>query len=167
MDYFTVGEIVNTHGIKGEVKIYPQADDISEITEQSILFIEQRGEIKEYDVVSAREHKGMALVKLKGIDDMTAAERLKGSKVKITREMAAPCEDDEYFVKDLYGMEVVTDEGEVLGELYDILFTGANDVYIVKTQGNDILIPAIKQCILKVDVAANRMTVKLLEGLRE
>ncbi len=167
MDYFTVGKIVNTHGIKGEVKIYPHTDDITEITEQPCLFVEYKGELKEYTVLSVREHKGMVLAKLEGIDDMTAAERLKGCAVRITRDMAKPCGEDEYFIKDLYGMEVVTEDGKILGELYDILFTGANDVYIVRTGGKDILIPAIKQCILNVDITAKKMTVKLLEGLME
>ena len=98
---------------------------------------------------------------------MTSAERLKGSIVKITEDMAIPCEEGEYYIRDLYDMTVVTDDGEELGVITDILFTGANDVYVVKPpKGKDILIPAIKQVILNVDVDNKKMTVKLLEGLR-
>ncbi|MCD8215536.1 MAG: ribosome maturation factor RimM [Clostridiales bacterium] len=166
MDYFSVGKIVNTHGIKGEVKVYPYVDDLNEILGLERVFVEKKGEIEEKKVLGARLHKGMALLSLEGVKNMTEAEALKGCVLKITRDMAEPCGEDEYFVKDLYGMEVVTEKGESLGELYDILFTGANDVYVVKTEGKDILIPAVKQCILKVDLSEGKMTVRLLEGLR-
>ncbi|MCD7904499.1 MAG: ribosome maturation factor RimM [Clostridiales bacterium] len=166
MDYFSVGKIVNTHGIKGEVKVYPYVDDLNEILGLERVFVEKKGEIEEKKVLGARFHKGMALLSLEGVKNMTEAEALKGCVLKITRDMAEPCGEDEYFVKDLYGMEVVTEKGESLGELYDILFTGANDVYVVKTEGKDILIPAVKQCILKVDLSEGKMTVRLLEGLR-
>lgn len=107
------------------------------------------------------------IIEAKGIDDMTSAEALKGTVVKITEDMAVPCEEDEYYIRDLYDMEVVTVEGEKLGVISDVIFTGANDVYAVTPEeGKDILIPAIKECIVKVDVENNVMTVKLLEGLR-
>lgn len=170
MDYFSVGRIVNTFGIKGELKVYPYVDDINEFDDFERVYLKRGSrntDLKEYKVSGVRYHKGMALLKLSGIPDMTEAEKLKGCEVMISRDMAKPCEEDEYFIKDLYGMEVMTEEGEALGELEDILFTGANDVYVVKTEDNDILIPAIKQCILKIDVENKKMTVRLLEGLRE
>ncbi len=166
MDYFSIGKIVNTHGIRGEVKVYPYVDDLGEIERLEKVFVEKKGELIPKKILGCRLHKGMALLSLEGIKDMTAAEGLKGCILKISRDMAEPCGEDEYFIKDLYGMEVVTDEGEVLGELSDVLFTGANDVYVVKTKEKDILIPAVKQCILKVDISEKKMTVKLLEGLR-
>mgnify|MGYP000133330403 FL=1 len=99
---------------------------------------------------------------------MTTAEKLKGATVKIPPEDALPLEEGEYYIRDLYDMNVVTDEGENLGIIKDILFTGANDVYVVKPEkGKDILIPAIKECILDVDVENKKMTVKLLKGLRD
>ncbi len=168
MDYFKVGKIVNTFGIKGELKVYPYVDDPSEFDDFEKVFIKRNegGELKEYAVRSVRYHKGMALLGLLGINDMTGAEKLKECEIFITRDMAKPCGEDEYFIKDLYDMEVITDEGEALGILSDIIFTGANDVYVVKTKEREILIPAIKQCILKVDTENKKMTVKLLEGLR-
>ncbi|MCD7777244.1 MAG: ribosome maturation factor RimM [Clostridiales bacterium] len=167
MDYFSIGKIVNTHGIKGEVKLYPYVDDLNKILSLDRVFVEKKGVLAEKKVTGARIHKGMVLMSLEGVKDMTSAEELKDCVLKISRDMAVPCEEDEYFVKDLYDMEVVSEDGEVLGILNDILFTGANDVYIVKTKGKDILIPAVKQCILKVDVPGKKMTVRLLEGLRE
>ena len=129
--------------------------------------MDRKGNIKEYEIENVRFHKQFVLLKLKGIDDMTAAETLKGTVVKITEDMAVPCEEDEYYIRDLYDMEVVTVEGENLGIISDVIFTGANDVYAVKNEeGKEILIPAIKDCIINVDVENNTMTVKLLEGLR-
>lgn len=166
-NYFVVGNIVNTQGIKGELRVMPTVDDITRFKELSHIFVERKGNIKEYEIENVRFHKQFVLLKLKGIDDMTSAEALKGTVVKITEDMAVPCEEDEYYIRDLYDMEVVTVEGERLGVISDVIFTGANDVYAVTPdEGNDILIPAIKECIVKVDVENNVMTVKLLEGLR-
>lgn len=165
-NYFTVGNIVNTQGIKGEMRIMPTVDDIMRFKLLKKVYVERKGVIKEYDVENVRFHKQFVLLKLKGIDDMTAAEAFKGSVVKITEDMAIPCEEDEYYIKDLYDMKVITEDNTVLGAITDILFTGANDVYVVSPkEGKDILIPAIKDCILNVDIENKVMTVRLLEGL--
>lgn len=166
-NYFVVGNIVNTQGIKGEVRVMPTVDDVSRFKLLDRIFVDRKGSIKEYEIENVRFHKQFVLLKLKGIDDMTTAETLKGTVVKITEDMAIPCEENEYYIKDLYDMEVVTDEGERLGIITDVIFTGANDVYAVTDdEGNEILIPAIMDCILNVDIENNTMTVKLLEGLR-
>lgn len=166
-NYFVIGNIVNTQGIKGEVRVMPTVDDVSRFELLEHIFIDRKGNIKEYEIENVRFHKQFVLLKLKGVDDMTTAETLKGTVIKITEDMAIPCEDDEYYIRDLYDMEVVTVEGEKLGIITDVIFTGANDVYAVKNEeGKEILIPAIKECIIKVDVENNAMTVKLLEGLR-
>lgn len=166
-NYFVIGNIVNTQGIKGEVRVMPTVDDVSRFELLEHIFIDRKGNIKEYEIENVRFHKQFVLLKLKGVDDMTTAETLKGTVIKITEDMAIPCEEDEYYIRDLYDMEVVTVEGEKLGIITDVIFTGANDVYAVKNEeGKEILIPAIKECIIKVDVENNAMTVKLLEGLR-
>ena len=166
-NYFVVGNIVNTQGIKGEVRLMPSVDDVERFKLLDRIFVDRKGSITEYEIENVRFHKQFVLLKLKGIDDMTSAEKLKGTVAKITEDMALPCEEDEYYIRDLYDMEVVTDEGERLGIISDIIFTGANDVYAVKSDdGKEILIPAIKDCILNVDVENKIMTVKLLEGLR-
>jgi 16S rRNA processing protein RimM len=132
------------------------------------VYVERRGKLEKFDIEGVRYHKQFVLLKLKDVDDMTAAERFKGAVLKITDDMALPCGEDENYIRDLYDMEVFTDEGERLGVLTDVIFTGANDVYAVTPdEGKDILIPAIKQCILDVDVENNKMTVRLLEGLRD
>lgn len=166
-DYFVIGDIVNTQGIKGEVRVIPCVDDVTRFELLDRVYLDKKGKITEYQVENIRYHKQFVLLKLIGVNDMTAAEALKGSVVKITEDMAIPCAEDEYYLKDLYDMTVVTDDGEELGIITDVLFTGANDVYVVTPKkGRDILIPAIKQVILDVDIENGKMTVKLLEGLR-
>lgn len=166
-NYFVVGNIVNTQGIKGEVRVMPTVDDVARFKLLDHIFVDRKGNIKEYEVENVRFHKQFVLLKLKGVDDMNTAETLKGTVVKITEDMAVPCEEDEYYIKDIYDMNVVTVDGEELGVISDVIFTGANDVYAVKdNNGKEILIPAIKDCIVSVDVENNLMTVKLLEGLR-
>lgn len=165
-NYFVVGKIVNTQGIKGEMRVLPSTEDIERFKLLDKIFVQRKSGLEEYAVENVRYHKQFVLLKLEGIDDMTSAERLKTCDVKVSEDMALPCGEDEYYIRDLYDMEVVTDEGECIGRIKDIIFTGANDVYAVSNGEKDILIPAIKQCILNVDVENRKMTVKLLEGLR-
>ncbi len=165
-NYFTVGNIVNTQGIKGEIRIMPTVDDVMRFKLLNKIYVERKGSIKEYDIERVRFHKQFVLLKLKGIDDMTSAEALKGSTAKITEDMALPCEEDEYYIKDLYDMSVITEDNTELGIITDILFTGANDVYVISPkEGRDILIPAIKDCILNVDIENKVMIVRIPEGL--
>ena len=162
MEYFTIGKIVNTQGIKGQVRVLPQTDDIKrfELLKSIEIFTEGKTSSEIFDIESVSYHKNFVLLKLKGINDMTSAERLKGRTIKISREAALPLEDDEYYISDLYGMTVVTDEGKEVGEVSDILFTGANDVYVVKAEGQkDVLIPAVKQYIHSVNVGENIMVI--------
>lgn len=164
--YFVIGKIVNTQGIKGEMRVVPTTDDISRFQLLDYVYVDRKGNIEKFEVENTRFHKQFVLLKLKGIDDMTTAEGFKNSDVKVTEDMALPLEEDEYYISDLYSMSVITDDGEDLGTIEDIIFTGANDVYVVRKDDSEILIPAIKQCILKVDTENKKMTVKLLKGLR-
>lgn len=161
---FLIGKIVNTQGVHGEMRVIPTTDDITRFELLDSVFIDD----KEYEIERVRYHKQFVLLKLKGINDMTAAERFKTKEIRIPEEWALPCEEDEYYVKDLYGMKVVDEDDKEIGVIKDVIFTGANDVYIVKPKsGKDILIPAIKDCILKVDVAEKTMHIHLMEGLAE
>lgn len=166
-NYFVIGKIVNTQGIKGEMRVLPMTEDVKRFDELDFIYLDLKGKIEKYNIKSIRYHKQFVLINLEGITDMTSAERLKGAEIKITEDMVLPLDENEYYIRDIYDMEVVTEEGEFLGSIKDIIYTGANDVYCVKdNEGNEILIPAIKQCILNVDVVNKKMTVKLLEGLR-
>jgi len=162
LEYFTIGKIVNTQGIKGHIRVVPQTDDIKrfELLKSIEVFFEGKPESKTYDIEEVSYHKSFVILKLKGISDMTAAEKLKGYIIKITREAALPLKEDEYYISDLYGMSVITDDGEKIGEIDDIIFTGANDVYVVKAEGQkDVLIPAVKKYILSVNVSENVMVI--------
>lgn len=169
-DYFEIGAIVNVHGLRGEIKVLPITDDPGrfELLEQVEVY--DKDVKKVYELEKARIHKAMVMLKLKGVNDRTAAEQLVGGVIKVPRSMAIPLEEDEYYQKDLLDLTVVTDTGNELGLLVQIIETGANDVYVVrpsKNEGKDILIPAIKECILSVDLPENKMTVHLMKGLRE
>lgn len=168
-EMFIVGKIVNTHGVKGELKVMPSTDDPTRFEQLKEIYVERK-KLESYEIQSVRYHKGMVLLKLKGIDDMTTAELFKGALLKIDRKDSLPLEEDEYYIADLYGMQVYTyDEERYLGEIVDVIYTGSNDVYAVKKEdrAKDLLLPAIKQVIKSVDVKQNRMHVTLLEGLEE
>lgn len=163
---FTIGKIVNTHGVKGEVRVLPSTDDVKRFGKLKEVKVENRI-MTTYEIETVRYHKNFVLLKFKGIDTMNEAELLKNSLLKIDRKDALPLKKDEYYQCDLYGLRVVTDTGRDLGKLTDILMTGSNDVYVVRNEEKEILIPAIKQCILKVDLEAREMLVHLLEGLED
>lgn len=168
-EMFNVGKIVNTHGVKGELKIMPTTDDPTRFERLKEVYVERRT-LETYTIQGVRYHKGMVLLKLKGIEDMTAAELLKGAVLKIDRKDSLPLEEDEYYIADLYGMQVyTTGEERYLGEIIDVIYTGSNDVYAVRKddRAKDLLLPAIKQVVNKVNIAGNKMHVTLLEGLEE
>ena len=162
MEYFTIGKIVNTQGIKGQVRVIPQTDDIKrfELLKSIEVFADGKPSSEIFDIESVSYHKNFVLLKLKGVNDMTSAEKLKGRTIKISREAALPLKENEYYISDLYGMTVITDDGKKVGEISDILFTGANDVYVVKAEGQkDVLIPAVKQYVQSVNVGENIMVI--------
>ena len=168
-EMFNVGKIVNTHGVKGELKIMPTTDDPTRFERLKEVYVERKT-LETYTIQGVRYHKGMVLLKLKGIEDMTAAELLKGAVLKIDRKDSLPLEEDEYYIADLYGMQVyTTGEERYLGEIIDVIYTGSNDVYAVRKddRAKDLLLPAIKQVVNKVNIAENKMHVTLLEGLEE
>lgn len=168
MGFFEIGKIVNAHGIKGEVKIVSISDDPDKFDKLKEITVVKKKSEQIYKILSVKYHKQFVIAKLEGINDMNEALKLKGSSVKVPYEKGIVLEADEYYLKDIYDMQVVDESGIVLGTITDIIFTGANDVYEVSQEGKKpFLLPAIKQCILKVDIEKNQMTVKLLEGLIE
>ncbi len=169
-NYFEIGVVAGTHGIKGNLKVFPTTSDPSRFSLLKEVTIELRGRQNVHKVESVAYHKQFVLLKVSGINDMTEAEKYKRARILIDEQFAIPLEEDEYYTRDLYDMEVFTDEGELLGTIDDIIETGANDVYSIKPVEDGakaVLIPAIKQCILNVDVKNKKMIVRLLEGLRE
>lgn len=161
-----VGVIVKTHGIRGEVKVYPTTDSPERFDDIETVKLRQGKRVNELRIEKVRYQKNLVLVKFKGIDDINDVEQYKGAELWIDREDGAELSEGEYYIADIIGIDVVTEDGTKLGAVKDVLETGANDVYIVGRQGGrDLLIPAIKECILNVDIEENVMTVHLLDGL--
>ncbi len=162
-----VGVIIKAHGIKGEVKVYPTTDSPFRFDDITHVKIIQQGKTAgDFEVSGVKYFKGIVILKLEGIDTMDAAEKLKGAELFIPREEGVELEEGEYYIADIIGMEVVTEDGEKLGTIKDVLETGANDVYVIgRPAGKDILLPAIRQCVLNTDIENNLMTVHLLDGL--
>lgn len=166
MRQFTIGKIVNTQGIKGEVRVLPMTYDIERFKLLKNIEIFKKNDKKTMEIQTVKFHKHFVLIKFKGVDTMNDAELLRDYEIKIDEKDALPLDDDEYYIADLYGMEVYDENDNFIGEIKDIIFTGANDVYIVERDDDkDLLLPAIKQCILAVNVKDNKMTVHVMEGL--
>ena len=164
--FFRVGVITSTHGVRGEVKVFPTTDDAARFKDLKKVLLDTGKERISLEIQQVKFFKNMVILKFKGYDSINDIEIYKGKDLLIPREDAVKLGPDENFIADLIGLSVVTDEGEELGQLSDVLQTGANDVYVVKTpQGKEILLPAIKQCILNVDLDAMQMTVHVLDGL--
>lgn len=164
-DYFVIGKIVNTHGVKGEVRALPQTDDVTRFEKLKKIEIFREKQSRELTIDNIRYHKNFVIIKFLEIENMNEAEKLKDYFMRIDRKDAVELGEDEYFIADLIGIGVVTEDGTTLGKIKDVIETGANDVYVIKTDGKDILIPAIKQCILDVDMDKKIMTIHLMKGL--
>ena len=165
--YFEIGKITGTHGIKGTFRVFPTTENPERFELLKEIIVENRGKEEVFHIQKIAYHKKFVLVTVKEINDINVAETYKNATILIPEEKAIPLEENEYYTRDLYDMEVYADDGEFLGVLTDIYETGANDVYGVKKEGEkELLIPAIKDCILNVDIENRKMTVKLLEGLR-
>ncbi|HBA68589.1 MAG TPA: 16S rRNA processing protein RimM [Lachnospiraceae bacterium] len=163
-----VGIISSTHGIRGEVKVFPTTDDQNRFKKLKKVLLDDKKEKLELEVEGVKFFKKFAILKFKGIDNINDVEKYKGKELYVIRKEAQKLEKDEYYIADLLGIDVVEDNGQKLGTLKDVIETGANDVYVVEREkGKELLIPAIKQCILNVDVESRRMDVHLLEGLLE
>lgn len=163
-----VGVITTTHGIRGEVKVFPTTDDAARFRKLKSVILDTGKEQLELEIVQVKFFKNLVILKFKGIDNINDVEQYKGKSLFVTRENAVKLEENEYFIADLIGLCVTTDEGEDLGILEDVLQTGANDIYVVKKDKQpEILIPAIKDCILDINLEQGLVKVHLLEGLRE
>jgi 16S rRNA processing protein RimM len=164
-----VGKIVNTHGIRGEVKVWPQTDfpDVRfRRGSRLVLCPPEAGEPVEVEVAGSREQSNVYVLKLKGFDNINQVEKYKGWMLKVRGEDRVELEEGEYYVRDIVGCSVVTDEGETLGEITDVLSPGANDVWVVKRpKGKELLLPVIDDVVLGVDVPGRIVKVRLMEGL--
>lgn len=165
---FQVGVITSTHGVHGEVKVFPTTDDPARFKKLKQVILDTGKEEMELEIAGVKFFKNMVILKFKGIDDMDMANKYRQKSLYVTRENAVKLKKNEYFIADLIGICVTSDEGEALGVIKDVLQTGANDVYIIEKAGEEeLLLPAIKECIKEVDIEAGTMIVHLLPGLRD
>lgn len=164
-DYFEIGKIVNTQGIKGDVRIVPQTSDIKRFDNLKTVDMYRGTTKKTLTIEKVWYHKKFVIIKFLEIKNMNEAEELKEFVIRVDRKDAIPLEDDEFYITDLLGISVIDDMDNNVGIIKDVLVTGANDVYVVKTDGKDILLPAIKQCILDVDMDKKVMKVHIMKGL--
>ena len=165
-DLLQVGVITSTHGVRGEVKVFPTTDDPRRFKGLKKVTLDTGKERKELHIQGVKFFKQFVILKFEGIDNINDVEKYKRCPLLVTREDAVPLEEDEYFIADMIGMEVATEDGESFGTLKDVIGTGANDVYVVESlRYGDVLIPAIKECILSVDIEEKKMKVHLMEGL--
>ncbi len=161
-----IGQIVNTYGIKGYLKIVPYTDDITRFEKLESIYIEVKKELKDFIIEDVKYSKNLVLLKLKGIDDINSAEIYKNCYIKISRSQAVKLPENSYFIVDLIGLNVYTDNDEELGNIIDVFSTGANDIYVVKNElGKQVLLPAISDVIKKVDIQNKKMIVHLIDGL--
>ena len=161
-----VGVISSTHGIRGEVKVFPTTDDPDRFRKLKQVILDTGREQKGLEIEGVKFFKQFVILKFKGIDNINDIEMYKQRELWIPREEGQDLEEDEYYIADLIGMDVVLEDGSKFGTLKDVMETGANDVYVVEdTKGAEVLLPAIKECILDVDVEKNVMTIHLMKGL--
>lgn len=161
-----IGQIVNTYGIKGFVKVVPFTDNINRFENLDEVYLQTKNGLETFEIEEVKYSKNTVLLKLKGVDDINIAEKYRNCYLKIDRKNAVELPEDTYFIVDLLDCEVYTDEGEILGSVTDVYPTGSNDIYVVKNkQGKQVLLPAISQVIKEVDVKNKKITVHLLDGL--
>ena len=165
-EYFEIGQIVNTNGLKGLLKVKPFTDDITRFEDLDTIYIDINNKLVEFTIEDVKYIKNMVLLKLKGIDTIEQAEEYRNYFIKINRKDAEDLPEDTYYIVDLIDCEVYSDENIFLGKVADVLQTGSNDVYVVKQeQGKDILLPAIADVVKDIDIANKKIIVHLLKGL--
>ena len=173
--FLRIGVITTSHGLKGEVKVYPTTDSPQRFKEVKRVQIRTRKETIETEITEARFFKNLAIVKFAAFDDVEQVKNLHNAEIYIDRRDGQKLEEGEYYIADLIGCSVCTEDGEKIGRVKDVLQTGANDVYVVDTTGtgmqgldsksNELLLPVIPDCIKKVDIEKGQITVFLMPGL--
>lgn len=163
--FLQVGVISSTHGIRGEVNVFPTTDEPARFKKLKKVLLDTGKERLELEIQSVKFFKQFVIVKFRGIDNINDIEKYKGKSLMVPREDAVQLEEDEYYIADLIGMEVYTDGGR-FGTLKDVMETGANEVYIIDSdEHGEVLVPAIHDCILDVDVEKQTMKIRLMDGL--
>ena len=165
-EFFQIGLITSTHGVHGEVKVFPTTDDPRRFKKLREVFVDTGKERVTLEIEGVKFFKQFVILKFKGIDTLNDVEKYRKARLIVSRDNAVRLRRDEYFIADLIDMQVVLEDGTLLGILTDVMKTGANDVYCVESEKyGEVLLPAIGECILDVDVEGRKMTVHLMPGL--
>ena len=166
LEYLIVGQLTNTHGVKGELKATALTDDPNRFKKLKWVYIDKSGKLEKYDITGVKFFKQFVILKFNNVDTMEEAEKLKGLYMKIDRANAVKLPKDSFFITDILGMSVFDENDTLLGKLVDVIQTGSNDVYVVRNaEGNEILIPALKSVVKEVSLEAGRISVILPKGL--
>lgn len=161
-----VGVITSTHGVRGEVKVYPTTDDAVRFKQLKHVLLDTGKETLSLEIQGVKFFKQFVILKFKGIDNINEVERYRRCPLLVERKDAVELDEDEYFIADMIGMTVETEDGKEFGTLKDVIETGANDVYVIESREHgEVLIPAIRECILDVDVEEQKMKIHLMDGL--
>lgn len=165
-DIFRIGVITEPHGIRGEVKVFPTTDEPERMKKLKEMILDDGREKRTVHPESVRNQKNLLVIKFKEFNDRDAAEQLRKKELFVNREDASPLKENEYYISDLIGLRVIDTEGQEIGSLTDVLQTGANDVYQIRlNDGKELLLPAIRQCVLQVDMEAGLIRVDVMDGL--
>lgn len=165
-DLLQVGVITTTHGIRGEVKVYPTTDDAHRFDYLESVLLDTGKELCELEIQRVKYFKQFVILKFRDVDNINDIEPYKGKSLYVTRDFAVPLEENEYYIADLIDMDVFLEDGSLFGTLKGVMETGANDVYVIHTTDKkEVLVPAIKDCVKEVDVEQNKMIIHLLKGL--
>ena len=166
--FFQVGVISSTHGVHGEVKVYPTTDDPKRFLKLKEVLLDTPKGYMPLKVEKVRFFKQMVIVKFEGYDTIESIQMYRQKGLFVPREQAVPLAEDEYYVADLLGMDVYLEDGELFGKVKDVMQSAANDVYIIRSLAHgEVLLPAIADCVREVSVEENRMVIHLLDGLVE
>ncbi|MDP4144389.1 MAG: ribosome maturation factor RimM [Bacillota bacterium] len=159
-EYLSVGQIINTHGVKGELKVFPLTDDIKRFRKLKNVMVDG----SPMNIVWCKIQNDKVILKIEGIDSMEQAEKYKGKYIAVSREDAVKLPKDSYFVTDLIGCRVIDENNIHIGKVKEVIFTGSNDVYWVKNDDNkDIMIPALKSVVVSIDINNREIVIKPLE----
>lgn len=165
-DLLQIGALTKTHGVHGEVKVFPMTDDMARFKKLKAAVIDTGKEKIDVECEGAKFFKQFAILKFKGYDTIESIEKYCGKGLFVTRENAVKLKKDEYFICDIIGLDVINENDENIGKVTDVIQTGANDVYEIElNDGKTFLLPAIKDCVLNVDMDSRIMKIHILEGL--
>ena len=165
-EFLEIGQIVNTFGIKGLVKVKPYTDDINRFDNLKNVYVETNKSKKQYEIEEVKYHKDMVLIKFKGIDKIEDAEMLRNAYLKVDRKDEPELQEGTYYIVDLLGLEVYSDEGNLLGKVDDIFNNGSTDIYVIKDElGKQLLLPAISDVIKQINLKEKKIVVHIINGL--